>query len=139
MSLRDEGVQRWRNEVWMVVYLSPSSFLSSPTHLLLFSLPLCTSCDFYLSLSLSPHPLPPMNTCIYRTLLKYSPTSSTALLLLSAAQKVLERLESDPSSVGGEEIPSAHNISTMAASTCHPGRTTFVKVKDSTLTMHTFG
>ena len=111
--------------------LPTSSFSPSP-----YVLPV-TSISF--SLSLSPHPLPPMDTCTYRTLLKYSPTSSTALLLLSTAQKVLERLESDPSSVGGEEIPSTHNISTMAASTCHPGRTTFVKVKDSTLTMHTFG
>lgn len=75
---------------------------------------------YLLSPPLSPFPHP---TCTYRTLLKYSPTPSTALLLLSTTQKMMERMESDPSSVRGEEIPSAYNMSTMAASICQPGRT----------------
>lgn len=58
----------------------------------------------------------------HRTLAKYSPTPSTAQLLLSTVQKMWKRMERDPSSVSRDEVPFSCNISAVAAFACRPGQ-----------------
>ena len=64
--------------------------------------------------------------CVHRTLVDYSPTPSTAQLLLSAVQEMWKRMERDPSSVSKDEVPFSYKNSAVAAFACHPGQLLFL-------------